>query len=587
MHSTPFLPRPITLVRNLATPWALALCLTVSVVGSVSAQGTADPNVAAQRGATDLTPDPSRPLGVLDARPDGARSPVSSPALDGRPRDDDATTIQVDHIVVKGVTALDGTTLKGFTHRYEGKQVTLGQLRKLTVRIGKALRQRGYFLARVTIPAQDVTKGTVILVASEGRYGRVVVEGEEHYTEGFVRRFFSPALRGGPVQLGALERALLVLNEFPDLKVRASFRPGARSGETDVLLRVSDHRPVHVGFDYNNFGNRLVGQNRVGVSLWAGSAIAEGDEFFFRVVEPFPTESKPIFQGGYALPVGDRGMRLAVNASSARVRVGRDLAPLDIRGEADVYSLVLQRPVERRLTRANDFQFGFTSKSVKNFVFGTIPTSQDELRLFTFGYSGNHVYPDGSFVFSLLMTQGLGTGFGGSLNGGVFGQLRTSRPEAGNGLTKLNVDVTRSYRMGRRGLLVGRGGLQYSVRPLVTAEQFAAGGPDSVRGYIPGESLGDDGYLASLEYRHQLLRPAQGDGLRISGVLFLDQGGTGLNAPLPGERGSQDLTGAGIGLRASVGRGTTARLDLGIPVSEGKNVQGDSSVLYGQLATRF
>ena len=52
-----------------------------------------------------------------------------------------------------------------------------------------------------------------------------------------------------------MQRALLVLNEFPDLHVQSVLR-ARPDGAIDVTLKVRDAWPVHATLDHDNFGVR-------------------------------------------------------------------------------------------------------------------------------------------------------------------------------------------------------------------------------------------------------------------------------------------------------------------------------------------
>ena len=581
--------KPLIIMMNtmkIACVIAAMLLVTSTSARAQVATSAANPDVAAQR----VVPDASgstpglRLQGLQRATTSASadnRDLIASPKLESKPQASDSIRIQVKKIVIEGLVGLSATERDRLVSPYEGTGVTLGQLRKLTLRLGNAMRAHGYFLARASLPPQEIQNGLVRIVVSPGRYGSVEVKGNQHYSDRFVRRFFAPAVDQGYVRARQLERSLLTLNDFTDLRVRATFHPGARTGETDLVLQVADAAPFHVSLDYDNYGNKLVGRNRAGVSVTGGNVIWEGDELFLRVVEPFPSQSDPIYQASFSAPAGARGVRVGAQYTRAKTRVGGAFAPLDLRGDAEIVSLVVHKPVERMLRRYNTFHFGLHSKTITNFVFGTTISSRDELRELTLGYDGYQVYDNGQFGHTSVITQGLGTAFGGSPNGAAL----ASRASAGNAFTKLNSDIYRSWRVSRDGSLLGRLGIQVAARPLVTAEQYGVGGPDSVRGFIQSEFLGDDGYFASLEYRHSIFADWIKD-LHLQACGFVDQGGASLRQAA-GQQTTNDLTGAGVGMRAAFRNNTTVRVDLGFPVSVKANVQGDKSLLYGQMVTRF
>jgi hemolysin activation/secretion protein len=127
---------------------------------------------------------------------------------------------------------------------------------------------------------------------------------------------------------------------------------------------------------------------------------------------------------------------------------------------------------------------------------------------------------------------------------------------------------------------------QLASGPLISSEQFAAGGQESVRGYREAEALGDDGFRASLELRRPF--PAawtKGRFDEFYGLGFLEAAKLWVRDPLPDQTDRFSLVGAGIGLRAKLQQGFRLGLDLAHAFRDGVyTLKGDSrahfSVVY-------
>lgn len=485
----------------------------------------------------------------------------------------------VKRVRIDGVTAFDPCALDAVRSRYVGLELSMDDLRTLASDLERLYRSRGYFLARARVPVQEIVDGEVRVLVVEGRYGRVRVEGNRHYSSCFVREFFAPAREEGIIRDRSLERSMLMLNEFPDLMVRSVLVRGKAPGTTDVILKAEDSWPAHLGIDYNNYGNRMVGRNRVAASLWAANGIMEGDSLFVRGLFPFPSGSDPFVQVDYGAPTNNRGHRVGLRYSGADTRVGRELTVLDIRGEADLYGLAYRLPLERSLCSSSDVVLGLAGKNVKNFIFGSFPFARDEIRALTLAYASSQVDGCTRSVFNTVLTQGLGTALGGSPNGSAL----SSRVGAGNGFTKLEVDLARIHRLSSKRFLLLRATGQVAGRALTVPEQFSLGGSDSVRGFVQSEYLGDDGYNVSADYRVTLLERKRA---LVQLAAFADHGGAKLQNAQVGERTSRFLTGAGLGVRASAGSSTAARIDVGLPIG-GPNADGERARLYAQVSTRL
>lgn len=306
----------------------------------------------------------------------------------GAARAEDAA-FQVRSIQFDGNKSVETSALAALARPCEGRTATLAGLSALTRDVERLYRSRGLVLARAVVPPQDVDAGTIRIRIAEGEWGRVTVEGEKHYRERFIRRFFAPAIAGGLVRGRPLQRSLLVLNEFSDLEVHAVLAPGQRPGTTDVVLKVKDARPVHVGADYNNFGQRISGRNRGGINVSAGNLAWQGDEASARVVEAYPSDADPFVQLAYGAPVRDRGDRLSLTYANAATTLGSNLAVLDFRGDATIWTLSWQHPSRRSHVETTNLIASLVGKSVENSVFGGQPLSRDEIRMLTVACTGN------------------------------------------------------------------------------------------------------------------------------------------------------------------------------------------------------
>ena len=569
-------PEPISMCVRVLVLAALLMCANRDALSQNAAQVAAQVQAATQRPA-DFDHPPAtvvRKLPTFD-------NPVEVVGRTPTTTESGGPAFHVDRIVLVGVTRLSPAEQAGLTRPFERRTVRFGELSTLRKQIEQRYRQHGYFLAQAAVPPQEITGGSIRVEVSEGRYGSVTVDGNEHYSTAFIRRYFAPAQSGGLIRERPLLTGLLELNQLPDLTVQSVFAPGEKPGTSDVILRVHDDHPLHAVVDYNNQGSRLVGRNRVALSLIGGRALVEGDDLTLRVSDPFPGASDPFYQASYARPVGHAYDRIGVQYASAQTRVrGSGLDPLDIRGTADIAGLSWQRPLTVRQDEQTALAIGFTGKNLRNFVLNTTPTSQDKIRMLTATYSINRRREKQQLATSAVLSQGLGTALGGSSNE----QDIPSRVGAGNAFTKLNVDATMIRELDSKDFLVLHGSGQIGTRPLVVAEQFAIGGLDSVRGFTQSEALGDDGYALSAELRRDLFKQRS---RTVQGAAFVENGEVFRQRPQRGEERSSALTGIGLGLRAFFGSEATVRLDLGLPLSPSRNVDGESATLYAQASYRY
>ena len=109
---------------------------------------------------------------------------------------------------------------------------------------------------------------------------------------------------------------------------------------------------------------------------------------------------------------------------------------------------------------------------------------------------------------------------------------------------------------------------QWASVPLISPEQFGAGGVNSVRGYHEGEVFGDTGWHVSLEQDtppHVVGTVYEGAPLTIRGSVYMDYAQVYLIDPL-GRQQTTALWGTGFGVSAAVGSHWQAQLLFSWPL---------------------
>ena len=109
---------------------------------------------------------------------------------------------------------------------------------------------------------------------------------------------------------------------------------------------------------------------------------------------------------------------------------------------------------------------------------------------------------------------------------------------------------------------------QWTSEPLISNEQFGAGGVNSVRGYQEGEVFGDTGWHVSLEQQtppHVVGTVYGNTPLTLRGTVYMDFARTYLLDP-QGRPASTSLWGVGFGVVAAVGSHWEARFLCSLPL---------------------
>jgi hemolysin activation/secretion protein len=484
------------------------------------------------------------------------------------------TRLPVEVIQITGNSLVSDEEFADLIARYEGRRLNFGELEALTQSIEQLYRDKGFLLVNAIVPTQESVRGVLQVQVIEGKIQNIVVEGNERYPSEFLASRFRNAVPAEGARTKDFQRALFLLNEMPDLQLKAVLSAGAEEGTTEVVLKAEEDRNYHFTTGFNNFGAVLTGEYRFGLGTEISSVFSPGDQILARGLLSTPSDNTLFLQAAYSIPVSPSGTRLGVQYANGAYTAGQDVAVLDIRGEASIYALTATQPLARSLKHSGDLDFRFSYNDLDNRILGQ-PLSRDKYTSASFGYRGQWRDSTGRFLGKASLTKGLG--------GTKQGDPLVSRLGASADFIRYNFDVARVQEFNSQWLAVLRGSMQFTGDPLFAAEQFAMGGPDTVRGFSQAEILGDQAYNATLELRWSPLKE-QTDLFQT--VFFVDHGAIVKLRPLPGEVANQKLTGAGLGFRVNFDQ-TRVRLDLGFPLSPSQNIRNNKPVVYGQVETRF
>ena len=460
----------------------------------------------------------------------------------------------------EGNTVVSTERLEAVLQDLKGQELSLEELKGAADRLTDLYRKDGYFTVRAAVPAQDIRDGTVRFQILENKLDKITIEGNKRYSTEFIRWFLEPLETMELPNEKLVNRQLLLLNDFPELQASTVVNAGDQPGTVNLAAQISDDHPTHFTIDYNNFGSRFTGRDRVGATLDFGNLSGNGDRLILRGLRSLAANGVTVGTLSYSLPVSNSGTRASVLFSNAAYGVGQELEILDIRGDALIAGAFVSHPVVRQANWNLDATAGFMYQNVEDTILDTT-VSRDRLREIVLGVSTDWSGLSGRNYLNLRMTQDLG----GALGGMEPNDPQGSR-QAGGGFNKWNVDLARIQQFDQHFYAVGRFSHQFANRPLPNAEQFALGGIDSVRGYSQAAYLGDAGYSASGELRWQ---PLSGQNLNLLSLVgFIDHGSAYLKRPALGEIGDIDMTGAGVGIRLNLPAETQIRADIGWPIGD-------------------
>ncbi len=467
------------------TPIRLLVATTIALCLSSASWAQAVPTPGAVQRSIDRAESPSvRPEDAPPAT-EKAERPKRAPVPEGGPR------FLVKQFNFRGNGLYTEEQLRARVADRQGQKLTLGEIYTVADELTDFYHAEGHSLAVVTVPAQQVKDGQVLLEVVEGRLGDILLRGNESYSDAFLMQRLSAIERGEVIRFGLLESELLKLNDLPGLTARSVIQPGAEFGTSDLLLNMAEKR-YDGRLALDNFGRKSLGEIRLSASGSINNLSGRGDQLFAGLTH---TEAGLLTSGslGYSLPVGTRSGRLSAFVSRADYAVAG--AGADIDGISDTFSVSYGEPLVRSRNRNLAFDVGLLHYRPEQTINNLDTPLDDDLTVIDAGLSYQATYPGN-----------LSTTFQARAQTNFKKAKRRPDTTLDNGQRlRLELRATAEKPIMPGWSLFGRGLLVYSPDELNDMTKYSLGGPSSVRAYLVTEVSGDRGLEGSVELRRFFL----------------------------------------------------------------------------------
>lgn len=475
----------------------------------------------------------------------------------------------IKKINVIGVTLLSQEQIKEIITPFENKELALRDFQKLADLITDVYRQKGYITSRAYLPPQKIEQGILELRVIEGIVGEIEIKGNRYFKTSLFERKIT-LKRGEPFNYNILRKNIIKINEHPDRSSRAVLMPGKKPGATDTVLEVKDHLPIHIGFEWDNFGSRYIDKDRYGVTLTHNNLLGWEDILAIQY-QLAQSNTYRLNSLRYLLPI-NKDLDIGFFAARTKLDLAREYKDLDARGKSKLYSIYATQSLIDRENIDLSLNLGFDYKDIFNFQLGD-ETSRDRLRVAKIGLDLDLTDKFGRTLLSNELDWGIP-----DIMGGLGEQdTKASRSGSGGKFIKDTINLLRLQKMPFSSTLLSKNQIQLSPYILTAAEQFQIGGIANVRGYPPAEHVGDKGYATTLEWSSPVYFLPKGikvplssaklyDALRV--VTFYDWANVDLRNPQAGEEEKETLSSVGWGLRFNLPEDFSARLDFAWPLDK-------------------
>jgi len=479
---------------------------------------------------------------------------------------------------VEGSRVLPALAVEAAVSPFLGPGRTLGDIEAARAALEKAYQDAGYQSVTVAVPRQTVREGVVVLTVTEAKVDRLRVRGARWFLPSDVRRLAPSMAEGTVPEFNAIGRDIVALNQLADRRVTPALRAGAVPGTIDVDLNVEDTLPLHGALELNNrhgqssYPLRVLGSLRY-ANLWqAGHTLGVSFQ-----VAPQSKNGNP---GGLAsFRTADPDARVVMATYAARFEdpswLGLSTTATYQDGKVQTRGGTVVESRGQSVGVRAIFALPGSSKALHNVTMGVdYKRFGQDIRFGSDKLAMPITYWPASVQYGLVYAEDSSQTL---LDAGATMNVRplSSSPvhfddrryDASDSFFYLRGDLSRTDELRPLQTAMRLQG-QLAWEPLIPSEQFAAGGVDTVRGYLESTAVGDSGAALSLELRSGSV--SAGRWLKEGRFLvFADGAWAGIRDALPEQKRTFWLASAGAGLRLRLAF-VSAELDLGVPlVTEG------------------
>jgi hemolysin activation/secretion protein len=421
---------------------------------------------------------------------------------------------QIHTIAIEGAPNLDGKVRDDLVKRFSNQCLGVSEVEQILGEITRDYVVRGYITTRAYLPAQDLSKGRLVILVLEGKIESIELE------EGARRinpwNLFPGA--GGLFNLRDFEQGIEQVNKLASNNATMDIQPGDTAGASRIVIRNKPSFPLHAGVSADNTGSESTGRNQLGVTASADGLMGLNELllFTYRRSQPNDRARKGSTSKSLSFIVPFRYATLSYSGSRSEFTTSVPMPnsdPLPFHGESKNDSLRADWMAYRGQVTRQTLSATVTVKDTKNYLAGNfLAVSSRKLSILDLDSNTSTALWGGALSLDAGWSQGLSAA--GALDDADG--LPDSAPRAQFGKFRYGASWMRPFRIADMDTtwttsLTG----QKSRAVLYGSEQVLIGGLYSVRGFVDNTLSGDDGWYVRNELAVRPVLPLVGLPVRL------------------------------------------------------------------------
>lgn len=459
---------------------------------------------------------------------------------------------------VQGNTKLSKAQIETAVYPQMGEKKTIDDVEKARDALEKSYHQAGYLTVLVDIPEQEVNSKIVKLNVTEGKVGRLRVKDSHYFSLGRIKEL-APSVKEGEVPyFPAVQQDVARLNRTGDRRVTPVLKAGKAFGTVDVELKVEDKLPLHASLELNNRYSQNTTKSRLGGSIRYDNLWQREHSLSLSFqISPENIDEVRVLSANYLMRFDDSDLLLALYGVRSKSNVAT-VGGINVLGDGTILGVRLIKPLPSLDDFYHSISFGLDYKDFgQTVLFGGSIESPITYMPISASYNATLQKSDNKTEVNV------GVNFG--LRGLVADEVEfeNKRPGAKPNffVAKAEVAHTHALPKGLEGYIKLDG--FFSGSPLISNEQYLAGGADTVRGYLEAEESSDQAIHTILELRSPELFKNQAWLQSFKLAAFYD-----IAKIKTIDAESTVLAGTGIGIRVKAMKNINFDLDLAVPLKD-------------------
>jgi hemolysin activation/secretion protein len=481
---------------------------------------------------------------------------------------------------VTGNTVLPKAAVEDAIYPWMGVGKTITDVEHAREELEKAYHKAGYLTVLVDIPEQDVKQGIVRLNVTEGKVDHLRVKGSRYYSLGFIKAQ-APSLAEGEVPyFPQVQKDVASLNRTADRRVTPVMKAGKTFGTVDVDLKVEDSLPLHASLELNN-------QYSKNTERWRLAGMMRYDNLWQRdhsltlqfQTAPQNTDQVKVLSASYLDRFDDSDTMLAFYGVKSKSDVA-SVGGISVLGNGTILGARLVLPLPALKDYFHTLSVGADYKNFQEDILFGADTAKTPIKYLPLAvqYNATAQAEQNITQFGLTMNFGLR---------GLVGkddEFNLKRLGAKSNFLVVKPEVQRTQNLPHDFQFWGKLDGQFAGGPLISNEQYVAGGANSVRGYLEAEAVGDHALHASLELRSPVLQRGEWlQELRFLG--FYDIATLRVVDPTASEREQRTIAGTGLGMQLKARQNWNASVSAARALHDSNMVISDTTgTLKGKVS---